>query len=67
MSFSFTPAQNYSACMVNCFLIQNGVLWFADFKLEKNNKSTEWIPAYEDAGMMAELFDKVGMMTFNNN
>lgn len=67
MSFSFTPAQNYSACMVNCFLIQNGVLWFADFKLEKNNKSTEWIPAYEDAGMMAELFYKVGMMTFNNN
>ena len=54
MSFSFTPAQNYSACMVNCFLIQNGVLWFADFKLEKNNKSTEWIPAYEDAGLMAE-------------
>ena len=35
-------------CCVRAWVEKNGTAWFADFKMEKGNKATDWTPAPED-------------------
>ena len=43
-----TAANNYTKCYINTYINRNGLIWLADFKLEKGNKATDWSPAPED-------------------
>ncbi len=40
--------EDYVAVGINSYVIQNGVVWFTDYKLERGNKATDWTPAIED-------------------
>lgn len=46
---TFTATEDHSNCHVFAWTSRNGTVWFADFKLEKGNKATDWTPAPEDA------------------
>lgn len=43
-----TATNNYTKCYINTYISRNGLIWLADFKLEKGNKATDWTPAPED-------------------
>lgn len=43
-----TATNNYTKCYINTYISRNGLIWLADFKLEKGNKVTDWTPAPED-------------------
>jgi hypothetical protein len=43
-----TAANNYTKCYINTYINRNGLIWLADFKLEKGSKATDWTPAPED-------------------
>lgn len=43
-----TLKNNYHNCQAYAWVSKNGTVWFADFKLEKGTKATDWTPAPED-------------------
>ena len=43
-----TFANNYTKCYINTYINRNGLIWLADFKLERGNSVTDWTPAPED-------------------
>ena len=43
-----TLTNDYTKCCIWAWVQQNGTVWFADFKLEKGEVSTDWSPAPED-------------------
>ena len=48
ISRTITLTQDYYNCYIYAFVTRNGTAWFTDFKLEKNNKVSQWTPAFED-------------------
>ena len=46
---TFTVTNEYSSTFVLAWVAKNGTVWFADFKLEKGDKCTDWSAAPEDA------------------
>lgn len=50
-----TADDNYTAVGCYVYLIQNGVVWVTDFKLEKGNVATDWTPATEDMASAENL------------
>lgn len=51
-----TAAANadYSGCLVQAWVQRNGLVWFADLKLERGNTLTDWSPAPEDFTALEE-------------
>lgn len=54
---TFTATEDYSNCFVYAWISRNGTVWFADFKLEKGNKATDWTPAPEDVDSSISAVD----------
>ncbi len=49
MVATFTPTAEYTSSYIYAWVGKNGTAWFADFKLEKGDKCTDWSSAPEDA------------------
>ena len=48
ISVTKTLENNWANCYVSAWVEKNGTAWFADFKLERGNKATDWTPSIED-------------------
>ncbi len=48
ISKTVTLTQDFYKCCIRAWVRRNGTAWFADFKLEKGNKDSDWTPAPED-------------------
>lgn len=46
--YTFEAQEDYSDVWVNSYISRNGLVWLANFKVEKGNKATDWSPAPED-------------------
>lgn len=46
---TFTVNADYKNCFIYVSIERNGIVWFADLKLEKGAKATDWTPAPEDS------------------
>lgn len=52
---TFTVNADYKNCFIYVSIERNGIVWFADLKLEKGAKATDWTPAPEDMATGDEL------------
>lgn len=68
ISYTFTINRNdLTSIFAYPWIKRNGIVWFADFKLEEGNQATSWSPAPEDADSSISAVKDYATQTINSN